>query len=232
MRHFATILLLSILAAPLSAQVGIPPADSPYRDILPGTTFEGAFGRISGNGGPLHAGPRDATMFSVRALLRANRTLSIGFGLWRAAAVRTVIDPTLSPAEQETGEVDQDITGLEALVQFNVTGGKRWHFVAPFAGVGLGAGISPKTEDPYAYEFGTKFYFAPMVGGRIFLAERMYLRLEAKATTWKLKYPGAWSIEPADDPGTTENPNAVNPTGREGQYVVAPTLSVGFGFAF
>lgn len=223
---------MSFLAVPLSAQVGIPPAESPYRDILPGTTFELAVGRLSGSGGPLHAGPRDGNLASIRAMLRSNSTLSIGLGVWHAAAVRTVIDPTLAPSGHETGEVDQNITGIEALIQFNLTGGKRWHFVAPFVGIGLGAGISPGMEDPNGYEFGTKFYFAPMVGSRIFFAERMYLRLEAKATTWKLGYPGSWSIEPGDDPGTPENPNAVNPTGRDGQYVVAPTLSVGFGFAF
>lgn len=220
------------LAPPLTAQVGRPPADSPYRDILPTTSFELGAGQLSGSGGPLHAGPRDGNSYSVRALLRSNRTLSVGFGVWHTAAVRTVIDPTKSPGSQETGEVNQNITGIDAMLQFNLTGGKRWHFVAPFAGIGLGAGISPETEDPHGYEFGTKFYFAPLVGTRVFLGERIYLRLEARATTWKLKYPGSWSIEPTDDPGTTENPNAVNPTARDGQYVVAPTLSVGFGFAF
>jgi hypothetical protein len=39
-------------------------------------------------------------------------------------------------------------------------------------------------------------------------------------------------VEPTDDPGTEEAPNAVNPTGRTGQYVVAPALVLGIGLAF
>jgi hypothetical protein len=223
---------LTLFATSLAGQVGVPPAASPYGEIRPGTMFEGLVGTISGGGGPLHAGPRDGPLAGVRALLRANATVSLGFGMWGAQTKRTVIDPTQRPSEREVDEVDHELFGAEALFQFNLTGGKTWHGIAPFIGLGLGIARGSTTNDTFGYEFGTKFYFAPAVGTRIFLAERMYLRAEARGFTWKLKYPSSWSLEPTEEPGTPENPNAVNPTGRSGQYVVAPTLSVGIGLAF
>lgn len=229
-----SLLLASLLLLPptLAGQVGVAPADSPYGEIRPGTMFEGFGGTLMGEGGPLHAGPRDGPVMGIRALLRANSTVSLGFGMWGALTKRTVIDPTEKVAEREVSEVDHQLIGAEAMFQFNVTGGKTWHGIAPFVGLGLGIAKATTTNDEFGYEFGTKFYFAPVAGTRIFLGERMYLRAEARGFTWKLKYPSSWSLEPTDEPGTPENPNAVNPTGRSGQYVVAPTLSFGIGVAF
>lgn len=223
---------LLCLASTLTAQIGVPPSASPYTEIRPGTMFEGFGGTLAGSGGPLHAGPRNGPVMGIRALLRANATVSIGFGMWGALTRRTVIDPTAKVAEREVSEVDHQLLGAEALFQFNLTGGKTWHGLAPFIGLGLGVTKATTTNDEFGYEFGTKFYFAPVAGTRIFIGERISLRAEARAFTWKLKYPSSWSLEPTDEPGTPENPNAVNPTGRGGQYVVAPALSFGIGVAF
>ncbi len=225
-------LLAAGQVASLGAQVGVPPAESPFTSIRPGTMFELHGGVIAGNGGPLHAGPRDGQMLSFRILLRANSTLSLGFGLWGATAKRTVIDPTRAPEQQERGDIDQELYGAEATFQLNLTGGKTWRGLAPYVGSGLGAVKSGTINDQHGYDFGTKFYFAPMLGTRAFVGERLALRLEARAFTWKLSYPSSWAIEPPAAPGTLENPNAVNPTGRTGQYVVAPALMFGIGVAF
>lgn len=218
--------------APLSAQVGVPPERSPFRSIRPGTMFELNGGIIGGSGGPLHAGPRDGNLAGVKILLRANSTLSLGFGVWGATTKRTIIDPMNAPGLQETGEADHELVGAEATFQLNLTGGKTWRGVAPFVGTGLGVVKAGATNDQAGYNFDTKFYFAPMIGTRIFIGHRMSLRAEARAFTWKLKYPSSWTLEPEDDPGTSEDPHAVNPTGRTGQYVVAPALTIGIGVAF
>jgi hypothetical protein len=231
-QRLAPFVLLLLATVPLAAQVGIDPSRSPYRDIRPGTTFEGFGGMVLGSGGPIPVGPRDGPLFGLRALLRANSTISLGFGGWGALTKRTVIDPTNAPDEQETGEVDHELVGVEALIQLNATGGKTWRGFAPFGGVGIGLVKAGATDDAFGYEFGTKFYFAPVLGTRIFLAERMYLRLEARGLVWKVRYPATYALEPTDDPGTAEDPHAVNPSGRTGQYILAPTLGFGIGIAF
>lgn len=227
------LVVLAFLAAPtLAAQVGYPPSGSPFRDIHPGTTWELYAGSIFGSGGPLRVGPRDGPVAGFRVNLRARSTISLGFGMWGALAERTVVDPDARLADRFGAAVDQDLYGAEAAIQINLTGGKTWRRLAPFVGVGIGVVKSGAIDDPAGYEFGTKFYFAPMVGTRVFLDRRLYLRLEARGFAWNLDYPLSYSEEPDLEPGTAENPNALNPTGRDGQYVLAPTLMVGLGFAF
>jgi hypothetical protein len=231
-------LLTCMTLAPLTlvAQVGHAPGDSPFREIRTSTTFEAFTGVIAGNGGSIPVGPRDGRLVGIRALLRARNTVSLGFSLWGAAAERTPIDPTSTVAERFLTPVDQDLFGAELTLQFNLTGGKTWHGLAPFMGIGIGLVkgdmFSTVEDDPFGYEFGSKFFFAPMLGTRVFLKEKAYLRLEARGFSWKVKYPASYVLEPADEPGTDEAPNAVNPTASAGQYVLAPSLQIGFGFAF
>lgn len=227
------LLALSLaVAVPAAAQVGHPPSDSPYRDIHPGTTWELFAGQVMGSGGPIPIGPRDGPLVGGRVLLRARNTISLGFGGWTAGTKRTVLDPDASLANRYKGSTDQTLYGLEATVVMNLTGGKSWHRLAPFVGVGIGVVKSSAFDDPAGYEFGTKFYFAPMAGGRLIVNRRFYLKGEARAFSWKLGYPATYALEPSAEPGTADNPNAVNPTGRSGQWVLAPALSVGLGVAF
>ncbi len=223
-----------LLAIPLTAQVGHPPTSSPFHDIRQGAAWEVMGGVIKGSGGPIPVGPRDGPMAGLRVLLRANSTLSLGLGAWGSQTERTVLDPNVAPAQQVVGTRDAHLIGGELLVQFNLTGGKSWHGFAPFTGVGLGLARNTSGDegDPGGYEFGSKFYFAPMIGARFIASKHVYVRVEGRGFTWKVKYPFLYGVEPADAPGTAESPNAINPTGRQSQYVLTPGLSVGIGISF
>ncbi len=228
----ATALLL--IAAPVAAQVGSAPTASPYHDIRMATAWELAVGSIKGSGGPVPVGPRDGSFASFRALIRAENSLSLGLGIWASRTQRTVLNPNVAPEDQVVGTRDAHLLGGELLVQLNLTGGKRWHRLAPFLGVGVGVvrNTSGDEGDPGGYEFGTKFYFAPLIGTRLFLADRLYLRAEARGYAWKLKYPLLYGVEPTQSPGTADDPHAIDPVGHDGQYAFTPALSVGIGIAF
>lgn len=233
--RFSPLLVAPLLfVPPIAAQVGHSPSSSPYHDIRQGTAWEVMAGTIKGSGGPIGVGPRDGTMAGLRMLMRANGTLSIGLGAWGSQTERTVLDPNVAPARQVVGTRDAHLLGGELMVQLNLTGGKSWHGFAPFAGLGLGIvhNSSGDKGDPGGYEFGTKFYFAPMAGARFVASKRLYVRAEARGFAWKLKYPLLYGTEPADAPGTPEAPNAVDPLGRDGQYVLTPAFSLGFGISF
>lgn len=228
------IALLSVVAAaPIAAQVGHAPDRSPYRDIMPGTTLELLFARLGGSGGPIPVGPRDGTLAGARVLLRANSTISLGFGLWGGKAERTVLDPLKTPPNRDQGPVDVQFIGAEAAIQMNLTGGKHWHGLAPYTGLSLGiSGAREKDDDPSGYQFGNKFYFAPMLGTRVMIGRRGYVRAEGRGYIWNLKYPTSFSMEPTDVPSTSETSRAINPTGRTGQYIIAPALMLGIGWSF
>lgn len=224
------ILATLAVAAPASAQVGHPPGDSPFRDIPKGhqlTVFGGYFG---GGGGTAEVGPRGGPVFGARYDIRVNSPLQLGLAVSHATLDRYIADPFVTIDERYSGPVEQSVTSFEVGLQFNVTGGKSWHRLAPFAG--LAAGIargSGTAADTSGYEFGTKFLFAPQIGTRVFLSRRLHLRIEGRATFWNLGYPETFLMEPPSDPDP-EVPNGVLTDNRDSEWVVSPSLVFGLGY--
>jgi hypothetical protein len=94
-----------------------------------------------------------------------------------------------------SGPVDQNVTFIEGVVTFNITGGKTWHGLAPFVSLIGGAAIGSSTPaDPSGYNFGNKGFFAPTAGFRFFLGDRLHLRGEVRGNFWKLSYPPSFGI--------------------------------------
>lgn len=207
---------------------------SPYREIRNGRYLELIGGKIFGDGGPIPVAPQDGNAFGGRVVFRGKNTVQLGFGAWVANTQRLVVDADDSVATRISGPIDQRLIAGEASLQFNITGGKTWHSLAPFVGVGLGMvnGAGTPAADTSGYKFGTKFFFVPNIGTRIFLGHRAFAKVEARALFWKINYPGSYSDEPAQQPGTVDVPNAVNPTAKRGEYVVTPAIFVGLGWSF
>ena len=235
-RRFALLALLALCspAAAAVAQVGYLPAKSPFREIRFGQTLELQGGQLFGNGGPIKVGPQDGRILGARLNFRGNHSLQLALGGWTAAAERYIVDADKPPATRVSGPIDHRLIGGEFTLQLNLTGGKTWHALAPYAGLGLGLVHGAKTPaaDTSGYSFGTKLYFAPNVGTRLMLGQRLFLKAEARAYFWNLKYPNSYADEPAQAPGTSEAPNAVNPSGKSGEYTPVPALLFGFGIKF
>jgi hypothetical protein len=180
------------LVCPMTAvaQVGHPPQSSPYHDIHKGSSITFIGGYFMGDGGRAGVGPRDGYTFGARFDFHAARPLEFGLGVEYGALQRNIVDPTQPPGERVSGPVDQNVTFIEGLVTFNITGGKTWHGLAPFVSLIGGAAIGSSTPaDRSGYNFGTKGFFAPTAGFRFFLGDRLHLRGEARGNFWKLSYP-------------------------------------------
>ncbi len=234
MRHSLTLLLLAVPATSVAAQVGYLPTQSPFREIANGSYIEGSVGRVFGDGGPLLVGARNGTSEGLRYVLRGKNTLQFSFGFWTAGTERSVIDADDSVAVRNRGLVGQRLYAAEIGIHLNITGGKTWHALAPYAGISFGlvhGGASP-AADTSGYQFGTKLFFAPALGTRLFISQRIYLKLDARALFWKLVYPASYSDEPTKEPGTATKSNAVNTTGALSQYVATPELRIGLGIAW
>ena len=225
---------LLVLPSILRAQVGHPPQSSPYRDVRKGHTFTAIAGYFSGDGGEFNIGPHDGGVFGVRYDLRSGSTIQLGLEIAHGDLDRFIVDPTARVADRKTGPVSQSLTLADLGIQFNLTGGKSWHRLAPFVGASAGVALAGDTpEDVSQYDFGRKFYLAPMAGFRLFLSDRFHLRGEARATFWKLKYPATFQEEPTAEPGTSQNPNAVIPPGGKlSEWTTSSWLQVGLGYSF
>jgi hypothetical protein len=217
----------------LRAQVGHDPARSPYRDIGGGTFLTLVGGYLSGDGGRVGVAPHGGPLGGVRVSFLSNRTIRLGAGVLYGSQDRNLIDPNKTPSEQLTGTAKVNTWWIEGSLQFNLTGNKTWHGLAPFAGSGVGLTITETLpQDPGAFRMGTKFFLAPTIGTRFFLTPRVYLEADARFQFWQISYPATFRQEPFEDPGTLTDPHAVIPDGRLKEWSVSPWLNFGLGVPF
>jgi hypothetical protein len=219
---------LALIGGTLFAQVGHSPQSSPYRDIRKGHTFTALGGYFSGDGGQFNIGPHDGAVYGIRYDVRTGRTIQLGVGLAHASLERFIVDPFVPEANRKTGPVKQSVNFADLTIQFNVTGGKTWHRIAPFVAATGGLALAGDTPaDTSRFDFGRKLYFAPAVGARVFLSDRLHFRAEARATFWKLNYPVTFQREP-----TPEVPTPVITSGKLSEWTSSSWLMVGLGYSF
>jgi hypothetical protein len=214
-------------------QVGHQPGSSPYHDIRRGHTFTAVAGYFSGDGGSFGIGPHSGAIIGGRYDIRTSRAIQLGIQATHGRLDRFIVNPFVRLANRRTGPVSQPVTFAEIALQFNVTGGKSWHGIAPFVGAAGGIAFAGSTAaDTSRYTFGRKLYLAPNIGIRFFFSERLHLRAEARTTFWKLKYPTTFQAEPVEEPGTPESPNAVITGSSLAEWTSSSWLQAGLGYSF
>jgi hypothetical protein len=190
-------------------------------------------GYFFGGGGQFNIGPHDGGVFGLHYDIRTGGTVQVGVGISHGRLQRFIVNPFVLLANRRSGPVKQSVTFADVTLQFNVTGGKSWHRIAPFIAASGGLAFSGDTPaDTSGFDFGRKFYIAPALGARIFLSNRLHIRAEAKATFWKLNYPATFEREPVEEPGTEENPNAVITDGKLSEWTSSPWLQLGLSYSF
>lgn len=233
--RFLALLGMTVLLTPAVAlaQVGHPPRSSPFRDIRKGHTFTVTGGYFSGDGGQFGIGPHKGGVYGVRYDIRTGGTIQFGIGVSRGNLERLIVNPFVRLANRTSGPVKQSVTFAEATLQFNLTGGKSWHRIAPFVAASGGLAFAGDTPaDTSGFDFGRKVYLAPAAGFRVFLTDRLHLRGEARATFWKLNYPTTFEVEPVEEPGTPDNPNALITDGKLTEWTSSSWLQIGLGYSF
>jgi hypothetical protein len=227
-------LALGLVARPVVAQVGYPPGHSPYHDIPKGHTITALGEYLGGDGGRFGIAPHKGALFGFRYDIRSASALEMGLGFARGNLDRLIVDPFVKLADRVTGPVKQTVSFAEFDLQFNLTGGKTWHRLAPFIGAGVGLTFASGTAaDTSGFKFGHKVYLAPSAGFRFFITNRLHLRGEARLTFWKLKYPTSFEQEPPLEPGNPPlTSNAVITDGRVSEWNATPWLQAGLGYSF
>ncbi len=184
------IAILVAAASPAGAQVGFPPAESPYRDLEFRQDLSFFTGYFTAKEDIAGVAPQSAPMAGVRWDLR------IGGPAWfsvRAAGVasnRTVIDPRRSVATRIVGEESTPIGLLDVNILVHLTGQKSWRRLVPVVGAGLGVASDFKSSyDVGNYRFGTPFAFNLGGGVRYVTDGRWSLRVDVTDYLYRIKYP-------------------------------------------
>jgi opacity protein-like surface antigen len=226
MPRFLTLVLLLAGAAPLAAQVGYEPHDSPFRELPHATGVTLLAGYFDGGGGSVGVGPHDGWMYGARFQVRSNRSLSIGAGVLFGDLQRRLLDPNAPAGERDKGMVTESMIIPEAVITMNLTGGKTWHRLAPYLGFGVGAAIGGNTPaDTSGYDFGTKFSFAPFAGLRLHPVPNIAIRGEIRGNLWKLSYPISYRT-------TNDDGDIIIADGAVTEWVMAPVYLFGASFFF
>lgn len=190
MRLSLAFLLVLGAATPVSAQVGHPPDDSPYRDIPKKMTLTALGGYIGGTGGFLGLGPHDGPAYGGRFGISLSGPIEFSFSVQYADLVGARVYRGLDGNLAVSGNIPSPVWMFETDVQYTITGAKTWHRLAPYIGGGIGyAWRSSSTESVDAYDFGGRFYFAPFAGTRIYVNPRSFIRAEIRGAFWRLAYP-------------------------------------------
>jgi hypothetical protein len=227
-RHAIRLVLSTALAlAPVAgwAQTGHPPGNSPYRDILPGKTLTLFGGYMFGTGGSLGIAPHDGSFGGIRFDIRVSSPLSLALSFQYGGMQRNYVDLASTTADYLKGPIAQDVFMGEMGLQFNVTGKKSWHRLAPFMGFTLGlASANRSSVDHSGYTFGTRFEMSPQWGTRIALSNRLILRAEMRWIFWGVSYPSTYRVPLPGYP--------VVVTTEVSKWTSNTALSLGVGFGF
>ena len=223
-----TALALVGLAASGSAQVGHNPRSSPYRTLRYGQFIGASVGYFNGAGGQVQVVPHDGMTFGLRYDFLASGTITFGLGVSYGSLDRMIADPSEPIESALSGPIKQSVTITEGILQFNLTGGKTWHRLAPFVSGGFGLVFAGSTsQDPTEFKFRTKLHITPGIGTRVFVSDRLFLKLEARNTFWQASYPVDFRSPPAEDPS---KPPIVTRGPKE--WIANGWYSIGVHYAF
>lgn len=216
------------LGSTLAAQVGHDPAGSPYRTLRYSQFIGLTGGLFNGNGGAIGVAPHHGATLGLRFDFFSAGTLSLGFAATYGDLQRRLVDPTKPIATAVTGPIKQPSGMAELLIQFNATGGKTWHGIAPYVSGAVGIVLAGKTpQDSSGFRFRTRFALTPGIGARVFLSDRLFLRLEARTAFWSVKYPASFRASPSTDP--TQPPVLASP---QKEWLANGWYTIGVAYAF
>lgn len=230
-RKLLTTLLILFAPCRLAAQVGHEPSTSPFHDITTTQGFTLFYGRFAGarTSAPVGARPGPFTALRIESRLSGPLDLFVTFG--EAFSSRNQVFPA-DTVNRVRGPVDQTLIAADLALILNLTGPKRWHSFAPYAGVGFGViQATHQLTDPGGFRVGSNFVLAPTVGARFYLSHAISVRVEARDYWLRYEWPLSY-YQPVDSAGHNVQvlTNDVHTRQVTHNYTLAAGLSYHFTF--
>ena len=229
MHRLTLAVILALTVAPCAvAQVGHDPARSPYRTLRYGQFVGLNVGYFRGDGGQIGIAPHNGPTIGLRYDFLGSGTISVGLAASYARLERFIVDKTKPIETGKTGPFKQNTMLVEGILQFNLSGGKTWHGIAPYLSAGLGVVVAAAMPaDTSGFKFRSKFALTPALGARVFLGQRLFLRIEARSTFWQIAYPEVYRRPPSSN---LSKPPVIAGSGKE--WVTNGWYTVGLSYAF
>lgn len=223
--HLKTALLsLACAAAPLAAQVGSLPDQSPYKDLEDGQRFGLVAGMWSFGKDPVGVGPKGpVAAYGLRYDLAITGPMYLSVRALSGSVTRNVIDYTRPHAQRLVGTRSSTLTDIDAGLTLALTGDRSWHDLQPLVNFGAGMMFTAGDNKGDASGFALKPALSLTMGAgmRWVTGRNSELRADVSLDWWQLKYPQTYRSTDAD-------PSAVFPTGGLTPWTTNKTVTVGW----
>ena len=223
------LLILGLVIAPTAAfaQVGYPPARSPYLDLEHAQELTLFGGQYHAHRDPADVGPQSGFITGLHYEWRAGGPAHLTGEFARISSDRNLIDPAKAGAARELGTGSRPLYSFSAGLGLSTTGAKSWHHIVPELQGGLGIVSDFRSQaDSGGFKFGTRFAFTWGGGVRYVPGGRWAIRADLTNRMYQLGYPQTYYLEP------TGGTPVVQSTQAKSFWLNNPAITLGISRLF
>jgi len=185
------------IGAPATAQVGYPPARSPYLDLEHAQELTLIGGQYHAHRDPADVGPQSGFITGLHYEWRAGGPAHLTGEIARISSDRNLIDPAKPEPARELGTGSRPLYSATAGLGLSLTGSKSWHHIVPEIAGGLGFISDLRSKpDSGGFNLGTRFAFTLGGGVRYVPGGRWSIRADLTNRMYQLGYPQTYYLEP------------------------------------
>lgn len=225
MRLVAAMAPVLLLPAVVGAQVGYPPAASPFEDLAYRQQVGVEAGYFLAQRDPAGVAPQSGPLVGVRWAMQFNNPFIVSARLATVSTERDVIDPAATPANRLYRTESVRLTMLDVALGLSFTGYRSWHNLVPEASAG--AGIVSAFDDPDlgGYQFGTPFALNGSGGVRWVPGGRWSLRADLTHRMYRVSYPQSYYQ-------TTGGEAVLGAQESNSRWTHNPAITIGVSYLF
>jgi len=218
---------LTLLAiSPAAAQVGHPPAQSPYADLEYRQELTPLVGYTRARTDPAGTLPQSGLLLGLNYEVYLAGPVSFTTSYTHTFSDRNKIDPSKPAKTRFLGTESAGINSLDIGLALALTGRKSWHTIVPQIRAGLGIMQSTAKDELSTYKFGTPFAFTFGGGLKFVPGGRFQLRADVSERLFKQTYPDAYAILASD------NTSVIAPSTSRTFYTHHTGLTLGVSYLF
>ena len=224
--RYSALIALVVVASTARAQVGYPPARSPYLDLEYSQELTPIVGYYIGRDDPAGVVPGNGALVGLHYEWRAGGPAHLTGEVARIASSRTVLDPAKPASTRNLGERSWPLWSADFGLGMSLTGARSWHKLVPEAKAGVGFISDFKSADVGDFKYGTRFALTWGAALRYVPGGKYQLRADFSNRLTSIRYPDVYFRPPA---------TGLTPilTGRDQSvWRNNPSLTIGISYLF
>ncbi|HZI40646.1 MAG TPA: hypothetical protein VFD67_03065, partial [Gemmatimonadaceae bacterium] len=190
--RYSALIALVVMGSTARAQVGYPPAKSPYMDLVYSQEITPIFGYYVGRDDPAGVVPGNGTLVGLHYEWRAGGPAHLTGEVARIGSSRTILDPSKPASTRNLGEHSWPLWSADFGLGMSLTGARSWHSLVPMVKAGVGFMSDFKSADVGDFKYGTRFALTWGAAMRFVPGGRYQLRADFSNRLTSIRYPDVY----------------------------------------